>query len=701
MGGAGDDILYGGDGNDTISGGDGNDNIDSGAGDDTLYGGFGNNYIQGGDGNDTLVLSFAKNTYTFTGIRTDNFIGTEITITSTNVSHRVLNVEKYQFSDGLFIFSQLANQTILGTSANDYLIGSFGNDIIYGQAGNDQLIGDSGNDSLFGNDGNDVLDGGSGNDVLYGADGNDSLFGGEGEDNLNGGFGDDVLDGGSGTDRLNGDYGNDILKAGDGNDNLYGGDGNDTLWGGSASFYRNPSALYGGAGDDEIHSQDENGKVAGKHILYGDDGNDRLYAGSGDVVDALYGGAGNDTLFAGTGGKIGFTFDGGDGTDTLVLNGYKSQYLHDLSQPQIYGPNGLITYKSIERFQFLDGTYNVYGGKVIDGFIKGGTVFLDGNLNGILDDGEISTISNQNGQFQLLVDDTTFNQLDTNHNSKIDISEGRLAMIGGIDSGSELPFEGILTAPFGSSTITPFTSLVERLARLATLIQDEQDLEINGVIFHLDSIYSLSGASLGFGGPDPVDLAKQAIFTHPYVSTKISYPAIKAYENQTLPDGSTVKNYLDSSNTLITDSTVNFEFNAHAVSYPPYVQINPDTGELESFGYPQNLDEASKSYLIGAQVQLVSEQLAAFTGKPINEILDAIAHNVLQTEDTDLLVDGSLVYQVAPELSETLKLAASLAIDGALNALNHEALTYGDVSKTYNLYDKIFQIRGRAEIRVK
>ena len=122
MGGAGDDILYGGDGNDTISGGDGNDNIDSGAGDDTLYGGFGNNYIQGGDGNDTLVLSFAKNTYTFTGIRTDNFIGTEITITSTNVSHRVLNVEKYQFSDGLFIFSQLANQTILGTSANDYFL---------------------------------------------------------------------------------------------------------------------------------------------------------------------------------------------------------------------------------------------------------------------------------------------------------------------------------------------------------------------------------------------------------------------------------------------------------------------------------------------------------------------------------------------------------------------------------------------------
>ena len=78
-------------------------------------------------------------------------------------------------------------------------------------------------------------------------------------------------------------------------------------------------------------------------------------------------------------------------------------------------------------------------------------------------------------------------------------------------------------------------------------------------------------------------------------------------------------------------------------------------------------------------MQLVSEQLAAFTGKPINEILDAIAHNVLQTEDTDLLVDGSLVYQVAPELSETLKLAASLAIDGALNALNHEALTYPEL----------------------
>jgi len=107
-----------------------------------------------------------------------------------------------------------------------------------------------------------------------------------------------------------------------------------------------------------------------------------------------------------------------------------------------------------------------FAGKAVDGFIVGGTVFLDGNLNGQLDEGEPLTFTNRNGQFTLNISPSLFSQLDVNQNGTIDISGCRLAMIGGKDSGSELPFDGILTASVGSEVVTPFTSLVERVARL-------------------------------------------------------------------------------------------------------------------------------------------------------------------------------------------------------------------------------------------
>ncbi|WP_413173195.1 beta strand repeat-containing protein [Anabaena azotica] len=644
----GNDSLYGGNGNDTLYGFDGDDLLDPGSG---------NDYVEGGAGNDILVLGGYKNSYTFSGSPE------YLTISGYGETKTVLNVENIKFING---------QTLsVGQALGKFIIGT---------AGDDRLRGDFGDDTIIGQDGNDTITGFLGNDLLYAGNGQDDLDGGEGDDTLWGGAGYKILRGGAG---------NDVIYSRDGqglsaNNNLYGGQGNDTLYGWTGN-----DSLFGEDGNDSLDGSWGNDSLdggAGNNILNGGDGNDVLKGGVGN--DTIDGGAGDDTIDGGAGDD---TIDGGAGTDTLIINDYVRNYsFYPTSPVYTYAGNfkPVIWWaKNFEKYKFLDGTYTNSGGKVIDGFIQGGTVFLDGNLNGILDDGEISTISNQNGQFQLLIDDTTFNQLDANHDGKISIFEGRLAMIGGIDSGSELPFEGILTAPFGSPTITPFTSLVERLARLATTTT------VNGQ----PPFYNLSGANFSFGGSDSVDLAKQAIFTHQYVSTMVSYPEIKAYENQTLPDGSTVKNYLDSSNTLITDSTVKFEFNAHGVDYPPYIQINPDTGKLESFGYPQNLDEASKSYLIGAQVQLVSEQLAAFTGKPINQILDAIAHNVLQTPENSLLVDGSLVYKIAPELPETLKLAAKLAIDGALNALNHEALSYGNVAQTYNIYDKIFQINGKLQ----
>lgn len=117
---------------------------------------------------------------------------------------------------------------IRGTNGNDTISGLRGNDLIEGRGGNDNILGGDGHDKAKGGSGHDWLDGGIGDDALFGEDGNDWIFGGAGKDYLNGGAGNDRIDGGAGHDALRGDAGDDTLFGGDG-DSFMGGAGSDTL----------------------------------------------------------------------------------------------------------------------------------------------------------------------------------------------------------------------------------------------------------------------------------------------------------------------------------------------------------------------------------------------------------------------------------------------------------------------------------------
>ena len=99
-----------------------------------------------------------------------------------------------------------------------------------------------------------------------------------------------IYDGGSGDDSWTGTSDADQANGHDGGDSLSGLGGEDTL--------------DGGAGDD---------------TLDGGDGNDLLVAGTG--LDRLIGGSGNDRLYFGAAFGGSDLAGGGDGTDTLILQG--------------------------------------------------------------------------------------------------------------------------------------------------------------------------------------------------------------------------------------------------------------------------------------------------------------------------------------------------------------------------------------------
>ncbi len=85
-------------------------------------------------------------------------------------------------------------------------------------------------------------------------------------------------------------------------------------------------------------------------------------------------------------------------------------------------------------------------GRAVDGYISGATVFADANGDGLLSPGEASAITDSLGRYNFT---TT--------------ASGPVILTGGTDVATGLPFTQTLTAPAGSLTITPLTTLVQKI----------------------------------------------------------------------------------------------------------------------------------------------------------------------------------------------------------------------------------------------
>lgn len=106
---SGNDQLYGGGGIDTLGGGAGNDLLDGGTGDDVVTGGTGNDSLVASGANDRLDGGLDSDTVIFSGARSDYafslsagvYTFTDLRAGSPDGTDTVLNVEFFQFSDGV------------------------------------------------------------------------------------------------------------------------------------------------------------------------------------------------------------------------------------------------------------------------------------------------------------------------------------------------------------------------------------------------------------------------------------------------------------------------------------------------------------------------------------------------------------------------------------------------------------------------
>src|SRR5262249_43628500 len=121
-------------------------------------------------------------------------------------------------------------------------------------------------------------------------------------------------------------------------------------------------------------------------------------------------------------------------------------------------------------------------GRVIDGYIAGATLFADADKDGVLDANEAHTTTNADGSFTLTG------------------GSGPLVMIGGTDVSTGLPFEGVLTAPAGSTVVTPLTTLVQELVSATPTMTLAQAQDKVAAAFGLNT-------SIDLQTYDPVPLA--------------------------------------------------------------------------------------------------------------------------------------------------------------------------------------------------
>ncbi len=317
--------FKGGSGNDDLRTTNGNDQLFGNAGDDNLSSGLGADIIDGGTGNDrwsvdygslltnvSVVVPAAAATDYYTVTATGAKVkGIEALSITTGAGADIIDTSAYQQDD--WIVTNAGNDTVKVGAGRDYADGGAGTDeLVLDWSGSTQGIvytseewwrsqfQDGLADPVWTMDARYFerfdLTGGSGADDLRGGSLNDRLIGNAGNDTLYGRQGIDIIDGGTGTDRWIGDFSN-ILQNVTVSINVAAGVAATVKFGSAAS----------GAVVKNVEALD----------LDTGSGADTVTTMTGIYNDTIETRGGDDTVSVSRGKDYA---DGGDGTDTLIMN---------------------------------------------------------------------------------------------------------------------------------------------------------------------------------------------------------------------------------------------------------------------------------------------------------------------------------------------------------------------------------------------
>lgn len=104
-------------------------------------------------------------------------------------------------------------------------------------------------------------------------------------------------------------------------------------------------------------------------------------------------------------------------------------------------------------------------GRVVDGIVKGATVFADANGNGKYDMGEAIATTDATGRYAFTTP-----------------AKGAIIVTGGTDLGTGLPFKQTFMAPAGSLSVTALSTLVQKMVTANGITAAEATLRVNAAL---------------------------------------------------------------------------------------------------------------------------------------------------------------------------------------------------------------------------
>ena len=166
-------------------------------------------------------------------------------------------------------------------------------------------------------------------------------------------------------------------------------------------------------------------------------------------------------------------------------------------------------------------------GTVIDGYIENARVFRDLNDNDQWDDGEPFVITGELGVFSGLTGDI-------NSPIKVDSNDGAAVDVGTGDANDPAtPFTGLLSAPAGSSVVTPLTTVIHEVMEASSVTVEQANARV-AKLLSLETaggepLVDLTKFEFDFSGDDEVS---NKVFTKTsFVGSAILGTAKKAGDN--------------------------------------------------------------------------------------------------------------------------------------------------------------------------
>ena len=325
-------------------------------------------------------------------------------------------------------------------------------------------------------------------------------------------------------------------------------------------------------------------------------------------------------------------------TEVLQLGGTDLVPLRDIAQ-RVTPNSDTSSVAAIERIIFGQGTPNgVLKGVVIDGYIRGATVFADANGNGVLDAGETSVITDAQGNYTLPAG-----------------TLGRLLSVGGTDISTNLPYNATLSAPQGATVITSLTTLVNSLVGAGQSVGTAQAQVIAALGLP---------AGIDLGSYDPL-----AVSTSLVSSAEQKQAALEVH-----------KAAVNVAIILSQTSALAGAAGSAGANTASAAAAQALAGLINNIPTGQTLDLTSNA-AIGTVLSSVSQAIGGVTQASIDQVQTQLVQVILQTNEAveRVVANGADPINTLNDIAK-----AQLVAQGAATAALQQAVQTGDASAATN-----------------